>query len=60
MIPATLTVDAIMGGAAGTVVPYFGALLLLVLVVALGIWAVGFIIRTVRSGWGGGGGKRRR
>jgi hypothetical protein len=60
MVPATLTVDAIMSGAAGSVVPAFGALLLLVLVIALGIWAIGFIIRTVRGAWGGGGGKRRR
>jgi hypothetical protein len=60
MIPATLTVDAIMSGAATSVVPAFGALMLLVLVVALGIWAVRFIIRTVRSGWSSGGGRRRR
>lgn len=60
MIPTTMTVDAVFTGASGVVSSYFGALILLVAVIALGIWAVRFVIRQTRKSVGGKGGSKRR
>jgi len=59
VVPASVTTTALMG-VAGDTVTEFGAAVLLVAGLSLGLWGVNFLIRLMRRSYGPSGGFSKR